>query len=96
MENDDYTINGTSLRDIRNRYEVIVIRLMKKNIHQFPDFDNCPVCLEDVYALALSRIPSIYVKDGSQVFDDDESMTENVEEIVKYAIFQVMSNPKHN
>ncbi len=96
VENDEYTINGISLRGIRNRFEVIVIKSMKKHISQFSDFDNCPICTEDVYALALSRIPSIYMKDGSQTFEDDELMTENVEEIVKYAIFQVMSKPKHD
>ncbi|MBU2512054.1 late competence development ComFB family protein [bacterium] len=95
MEDNNYMINGISLQNIRNRFEVIVIKLMEKNFPQFAEFDNCPICTEDVYALSLSRIPSVYVKDVSQVFDDDELMTENVEEIVKYAIFQVMSNPKH-
>ncbi len=95
MEDKNYRINGISLQNIRNRFEIIVIKLMEKNIPQFPQFDNCPICTEDVYALSLSRIPSVYTKDGSLVFEDDNLMTENVEEIVKYAIFQVMSKPKH-
>ena len=95
MKIEDYTINGVSLENIRNRFEVIVIRLMKEFIPQFPEFDNCPVCIEDVYALSLSRIPSVYMKDESLVFEDDEMITENIKEIVKYAIYQVTSNPKH-
>lgn len=88
-------VNGVSLETIRNRFEVIVIRLMKRFIPQFPDFHQCPTCIEDVYALALSRIPSVYMKDSSLVFEDEAMIRENVEEIVKYAIFQVTSNPKH-
>ena len=88
-------VNGISLEHIRNRFEVIVIDLMRKYIPQFSEFDNCTVCTEDVYALSLSRIPSVYMKNCEQVFEDDQLITENIEEIVKYAIFQVMSNPKH-
>lgn len=94
MTKEDYTINGVSLFDIRNRFEVIVIQLMKEFIPQFPEFDNCPICIEDVYALSLSRIPSIYMK-NAMVFSDEKLIDENIAEIVKYAIFQVMNNPKH-
>ncbi len=96
MKNQDYIINGISLENIRNRFEILVIRLMKTFIPQFPEFDNCKTCIEDVYALALSRIPSVYVKDKSLVFKEDKLIDENIEEIVKYAIFQVMSKPKHD
>lgn len=95
MSREEYTINGVSLENIRNRFETVVIRLMKKYIPLFPEFDNCPVCIEDVYALALSRIPSIYMKDPTIPFEDDDVMGENIEEIVKYAIFQVSTKPKH-
>ena len=95
MGDEAYMINGISLKDIRNRFETIVIQLMKKHLPDFPEFDACPICTEDVYALALSRIPSIYTKDVSVPMKDDEMMEESVEEIVKYAIFQVTSNPKH-
>jgi hypothetical protein len=95
VNNEDYIVNGVSLQAIRNRFEVIVIGLMKRYIPQYPDFHMCPTCIEDVYALSLSRIPSVYMKDSSLVFEDDKIINENVEEIVKYAIFQVTSNPKH-
>lgn len=95
MNKESYQINGISLENIRNRFEVIVITLMKKFIPQFPEFDSCERCIEDVYALSLSRIPSVYMKDTSLVFEDDEMITENIEEIVKYAIYQVTTNPKH-
>ncbi len=94
MTKEEYSIKGVSLYEIRNRFEIIVIRLMKQFIPQFPEFDSCPVCIEDVYALALSRMPSIYMK-KTQDIPDNKLVNESIEEIVKYAIFQVMSNPKH-
>ncbi len=95
MKKEDYTISGISLEKIRNRYEGVVIKLMKKLIPQYPDFDNCQICIEDVYALSLSRIPSMYVRNEAIVFDDEKEVDENIEEIVKYAFFQVISEPKH-
>jgi Late competence development protein ComFB len=95
VSKEDYSINGVSLSEIRNHVEIIVIQLMKQFIPQFSEFDKCPVCIEDVYALSLSRIPSVYMKNSDQVFADDKLINESIEEIVKYAIFQVMSNPKH-
>jgi len=94
MENPEYVINGMSLEDVRNGYEVAVIRMMKKLIPEYPEFDNCPICTEDVYALSLSRIPSTYFRRDSpfaKKFQPDDI----VEEIVRYALFQVIGQPKH-
>ena len=95
MKSEDYIIGDYSLEGIRNRYEVIVIDFIKKVTPEFPEFDSCQACLEDVYALALSRIPCTYVIDGDIAFENDEATNENVEEIVRYAMFQVMSKPRH-
>jgi len=94
MNAEDYIIGGISLGDIRNKYEIIVIRLMKELTPEFPEFDNCPICLEDVYALSLSRIPSTYISNDSLI-DKEEEIDDSLREIVRYAIFQVMSKPKH-
>ncbi len=95
MKKEDYMISGISLEKIRNRFEGVVINLMKELIPQYPEFDNCQICIEDVYALSLSRIPSMYVRNDDLVFDDEKEIDENIEEIVKYAFFQVISEPKH-
>lgn len=94
MNNNNYIVNGVSLENVRNGYELIVIQLMKKLIPEFPDFDNCPVCIEDVYALSLSRIPATYFQNDSLI-SLDANPDENIEEIVRYALFQVMGQPKH-
>lgn len=94
MNNIDYIINGVSLENVRNGYELIVIELMKKLIAETPKFDNCPICIEDVYALSLSRIPATYFR-SLNPNSLETGMDENVEEIVRYAMFQVISKPKH-
>jgi len=94
MKSEDYVIGDYSLERIRNRYEVMVINFIKKLTPEFPEFDSCQACLEDVYALSLSRIPCTYVINDSIKFKEDRT-DENVEEIVRYAIFQVMSKPRH-
>jgi len=94
MKTDDYEINGFSLEKIRNTYEVKVIEIMKQELPDFSDFDNCRLCIEDVYALSLSRIPPTYVQSGSVIFRKEIS-DEDLCEVVRYAIFQVMQQPKH-
>lgn len=94
MDNNDYVINGISLENVRNGYELAVIAIMKKLIPEYPEFDNCPICTEDVYALSLSRIPSTYFRTDSD-FAKEFQPDETVEEIVRYALFQVIGQPKH-
>ncbi|MFH2133526.1 MAG: late competence development ComFB family protein [bacterium] len=94
MKDNDYVVNGVSLEGVRNGYEIVVIGLMKKLIPEYPEFDNCPRCIEDVYALSLSRIPSTYFRINSSFSLNDEP-DETVEEIVRYALFQVINQPKH-
>ena len=95
MKNSDYEINGLSLENIRNTYEISVIRAMKDLLPEYPEFDNCQICIEDIYALALSRIPSTYVQVGTVIMKKDLGDNELVE-VVKYAIQQVMKSPKHS
>lgn len=95
MANSDYVINGISLESVRNGYELAVIKTIKKLIPEYPEFDNCPICTEDVYALSLSRIPSTYFRVDSD-FARDFEPDDTVEEIVRYALFQVIGQPKHS
>ena len=95
MKNTDYEINGHSLKNIRNSYEFSVIRAMKEQLPEHPEFDNCQICIQDVYGLSVSRIPSNYVQTGTIVMNkkiDDKSISD----VVTYAIQQVMNRPKHS
>ena len=95
MNRDNYIINNHSLINVRNVYELKVIKYIKELAKNFPDFDECQCCIEDVYALSLSRIPPTYVRLGS-VENREEMAEEDIKEIVSYAIYQVSSNPKHS
>ncbi len=94
METEEYLINGFSFQEIRNIYEKKVIKQMRESIEEFSDFDKCRSCLYDVYALSLSRIPATYAL-SEEVALEDCMADEELKEIVNYAIYQVMQNPKH-
>jgi hypothetical protein len=87
-------INQFSFDNIRNIYESKVINQMNIAINDFDQFDGCENCLRDVYALALSRIPSTYAI--SKTRSNIECLPEaEILEIVRYAIYQVMKKPNH-
>lgn len=87
-------INRFSFDDIRNIYESKVINQMKIAIKEFDQFDGCENCLKDVYALALSRIPSTYAINDKREFIECLKEAE-ILEIVRYAVYQVMQKPNH-
>ncbi|MCP4296303.1 MAG: late competence development ComFB family protein [Proteobacteria bacterium] len=95
MENKDYVINGFSLQSIRNSYETKVVEMMKMEIPENLNFDACQICIEDVYALVLSRIPPTYVIPGGVEYRKEVTETD-LKEMVRYAMFQVMQKPKHS
>ena len=51
------------LDNIVNLSEMLVIKVIKQYLEEHPKVCRCGVCLEDMYALALNRIPAKYVQD---------------------------------
>ena len=94
MKADRYSINGRSLERIRNICEVMVIDAIKLVMSEYPSFDQCAMCVEDVYALSLSRIPATYAHLGSIILNK-EVTEEDIESVVRFAITQVADHPKH-
>ena len=90
-----YDINGTSLLNIRNSYEVKVINAIRKLLAEYKKCDGCSICIQDIYALSLSGIKPKYVQDGTIILkkDDDQKI---VEKVVKCAIEKVIANPNHS
>ncbi len=96
MENSDkYTINGHSLESVRNRNEVIVIDAMREILPTEAHLSNCTLCIEDVYALSLSRIPPTYTHKGSIVLKPEYSKAE-IFEVVENVVRIIAEKPKHN
>ena len=92
---DAYIINGVDLSEVRNRNEILVIAAMKEVIEPNSHVDGCSLCIEDLYALILSRIPACYAQKGSVILHPEISKAE-ILEIVQNAVTLITQNPKHD
>jgi hypothetical protein len=90
-----YELGVHNLFLIRNKNEVRVLAEMARILQGLPDYDPQDLDLEDIYALALNKLPSRYVQHGSIVLG--EPVRENdVADAVRYAISVVRDNPSYN
>jgi len=94
MSNEDYEIFGVSLLNIRNSNEKKVIQFMKELIPQFPDFDYCTICLQDVYALALNQLTPRYTQAGTIILRK-QLQEDDYRDVVESAIETVLKNVNH-
>jgi hypothetical protein len=94
MDEEKYEINGISLFNVRNRNEIKVIQIMKKVLPDYPDFDQCALCFQDVYALTLNQIPAHYIQMGTIILKKVDNDAE-IEEIVRASYEAVIKQPKH-
>ena len=94
MDKSKYIINGHSLLGVHNIHEVPVINALKALIDDYPNFDGCSICIEDAYALALSRLPATYAHAGSIILNK-ELQQSDIDAVVRYSILQVIEHPKH-
>lgn len=92
---EDYIINDIDLSEVHNRYEIWVLKAMREAIEQDGHLAECRLCLEDVYALTLSRLPALYVQKGSIVLQP-ELTKKDVLEAVEAAITTILNNPVHS
>ncbi|MDX2471285.1 MAG: late competence development ComFB family protein [SAR324 cluster bacterium] len=89
-----YIINGHSLESVRNRNEIIVIEAMREILPTEAHISNCSLCIEDAYALSLSRIPPTYTHKGSIVLKPEYSK-EEIFEVVQNVVRIIADKPKH-
>jgi hypothetical protein len=94
MKKEDYEVFGISVENIRNKNESQVIRFMRESIPQFPEFDYCPICIQDVYALSLNQLSPRYIQSGSIVIKK-ELTEEDFRDIVEDSIEKVLKNKNH-
>lgn len=94
MDKLDYEVFGISLENLRNRNEGKVIKYMRELIPQFPEFDYCAICIQDVYALSLNQISPRYIQSGTIVLRKDLS-DDDFRDIVENAIEQVLKQKNH-
>ena len=94
-DGDNYVVTAHNLVHVRNRNELRVIQAMRAALPQQVDFCGCSLCIEDVYALTLNRIPAHYIQTGAIVLHPPDVGPDQIEAHVRSAIDQVRAQPKH-
>lgn len=94
MNKEDNEVFGVSMRNVRNQNEKKVIQFMTELLPQFPNFDYCTICLQDVYALALNQLTPRYAQDGTIILRKD-IQDEDYRDVVEAAIETVIKNVNH-
>jgi hypothetical protein len=94
MEKEKLEIFGISMTSIHNKNEMKVIEFMKELIPQFPEFDYCAICLQDVYALTLNQLSPRYAQEGTIVLKKD-LRDADYQDVVETAIATVIKNCNH-
>lgn len=94
VKKNSYMLNDCSVEHIRNRNELRAIQILEEVIKDYKDFDQCQLCVEDVYGLTINQLPPRYVQVGglnlNKGITDDE-----IKVIAREAIQKVINNPSH-
>ena len=89
----EYVVNGVRLDEIRNKNEIRAARLLPEVLAEFADYRPDYLALQDIYALALNRLPPRYTQKTTFVvnepLDDEEIRAE-----LRRAVEQVETHPK--
>lgn len=96
MENDSrYLVGGYSMAHIRNRQEPRVVEIMNRVLPARTDFCGCRICVEDVYALTLTKLPAHYVQAGAIILGGKGPTEHDIEDAVSQAVDAVREHPNH-
>lgn len=94
-------IRDVPLDSIRNAVEVLACRLLEEKLSRIPEVCHCRQCIEDMYCLALNRVPALYYHSASSFarrLDDQGPPTDIMEALdraIEHAIVKVGENPSH-
>ncbi len=92
---------GVGLDRIRNAVEVIACRMLEQKLERCPEVCRCQQCIEDMYCVALNRVPPLYYHSASSFarrLEDQGPPTdilEALDEAIDHAILVVGQNPAH-
>lgn len=91
---DKYLIYGVSLFNIRNKNETRIIDLMPEVIDEYFRDTPDPIDIQDIYALALNKVPARYVQQGGLVLREPISEDE-LRDAIRHAVEIVRSKPNY-
>jgi hypothetical protein len=95
------TVRGLRVDRIRNAVEVLACRMLERKLESCPEVCQCQQCIEDMYCLALNRVPSLYYHSASSFarrLEDQGPPTDILESLsraIDHAIMRVGDNPSH-
>lgn len=94
-------INGVPLDRIRNAVEVLACRMLERKLDAIPEICHCKQCIEDMYCVALNRVPALYYHSTSSFarrLEDQGPPTDimaALDAAIDHAIIKVGQNPAH-
>lgn len=94
MKKEKYESFGVDLSPVRNAWEIRVIKSMNKVLPDFPEFDYCAICIQDVYALSMNQLTPKYIQQGTILLKKDYT-DEDFKDIIENAVEKVLKNPNH-
>ena len=95
------TVRGLRVDRIRNAVEVLACRILEQKLESCPEVCQCQQCVEDMYCLALNRVPSLYYHSASSFarrLEDQgppNDILESLGRAIDHAIMRVGDNPSH-
>lgn len=92
---DDYYIDNHGLDEVRNANEILVIDAIKRLRSDFPDFDNCHICIEDIYAASLNQLPPQYKQNTLLIDESEVTNKKEIDKAVRKAFKKIIKNPRH-
>ncbi len=95
MKKEKYISFGVNLESIRNVWETKVIKCMDEVLPDYPDFDYCSICIQDVYALAMNQFPPKYIQQGTVMIKKEYSDAD-FRDAVEIAVEKVLKKPNHS
>lgn len=94
MKTEKYESFGVNLSSVRNAWETKLIKILNEVLPDFPEFDYCTICIQDVYALAMNQLNPKYVQHGT-VLLVKEYTNQDFRDVIEIAIEKVLKNPNH-
>ncbi|MBU2513836.1 late competence development ComFB family protein [bacterium] len=94
MKKDKYDSFGVNLASVRNIWEAKVIKCMNDVLPDYPEFDYCSICIQDVYALSMNQITPKYIQQGTVLLRKEYS-DDDFRDIIEVAIEKVIKKPNH-
>ena len=95
MKKEKYLSFGVPLENVRNAWEVKVIKCMNDILPEYPEFDFCSICVQDVYALSMNQLTPKYIQQGTVLIKKEYSEAD-FKDIVEFSIGKVLKNPNHD